>query len=270
MGVFFGAKYNLEELIKTHLFVICATNSGTTFLKSALTTSEKTWNLPREGQQIFGFSGPRAHRLNAHRSWAGKQDWIEELTNAEKYNWDKTKKAWYFQAFGKNKDASVFVEKSPPFVLVVDQLVKNFKNPKFLFVVRNPYAVVEGIRRQSSRKWVKKFEIDGLLTLIATHVITALSYQKKNIEAWANYGVFFTYEQMCDEPEKVEEVIKSLVPEIDDLVLRQKIKVREYNEELRNMNEQQFERLSEYDIKQINEVFIPYEDVLNYFNYSII
>ena len=35
----------------------------------------------------------------------------------------------------------------PPFLLLVDQLERHFRNAKFLFTVRNPYAVCEGICR---------------------------------------------------------------------------------------------------------------------------
>ena len=58
MSLFYGAKYDLENLIETHLFIICANNSGTTFLRNALATSKHTWNLTREGQHTYGFAGP--------------------------------------------------------------------------------------------------------------------------------------------------------------------------------------------------------------------
>lgn len=270
MSIYFGAENNLHGLIKTHLFIICANNSGTTFLRDALSTSEKTWNLVREGQHTYGFEGPSSIGLKAHKRWASEDHWINIFTDPTNYDWDKVKRAWYFQAFSKNENAPVFVEKSPPFLLIVDQLIAQFKNAKFLFMVRNPYATVEGVCRKSPKLWRDSVPKDEVLTLAATHVINCLSFQKKNIELWGNHGLFFTYEQMCAEPEKIENEIKALVPEIDDLILRQRLKVKEYDEELRNMNGQQIERLRTDDRKQINEVFSRNEHILDYFNYSLI
>lgn len=51
--------------------------------------------------------------------------------------------AWYFQAYTLHPAASVFVTKSPPFLLNVSQLAHHFRDAKFL--VRTPYAVCKGI-----------------------------------------------------------------------------------------------------------------------------
>lgn len=270
MSIFYGANFDLPNLIKTHLFVICANNSGTTFLRNALATSRHTWNLVREGQHTFGFAGPSSIGMQAHKRWASENHWIETFANPKNYDWGTIKKAWYFQAFSKDQNACVFIEKSPPFLLIVDQLINNFPNAKFLFMVRNPYAVVEGIRRKSPpQKW-GNVSLEKKITVAADHVINCLKFQKQNLKKWGHHGVFFSYEQMCAEPEKVETQIKNLVPEIDDLVLKQRIKVKEYNEELRNMNDQQIKRLTADDKAQINRVFLREKELLEFFNYSII
>ncbi len=268
MDLYYGAQHNLKDLIKTHLFIICCTNSGTTFVKNALATSKNTWNLFREGQHIFGFAGPSGIVLKAYKLWT-TEGLIDKFTDTKNYNWEKIKIAWYFQAFSKNPEASVFVEKSPPFLLIVEQLINQFKNPKFLFMVRNPYAVVEGIHRTTWGKCRNVFTKEEYLSLAATQVINCLKIQKQNLENWGDYGTFFTYEQMCEEPEKVEGLIKDLVPEMEDLVLRQKLKVKTYNEELRNMNAQQIERLTDENIEQINKIFLPDKDILDFFNYTL-
>ena len=96
-----------------------------------------------------------------------------------------------------------------------------------------------------------------------------MKYQRRNIETWGDHGIFFTYEQMCEKPEQVEQMISELVPELNDLTLRQRIKVRNYNEVLRNMNEQQINRLAKDDICRINEVFSKHQDVFDFFRYSL-
>ena len=270
MKLHYGAANNLKNLIKTHLFIICSPHSGTTFLKNALSTSKNTWNLPKEGQHTYGFAGPSSNGLKAQKLWATEK-WIDTFSTSQNYDWERIKKAWNFQAFSLNPEATVFVEKSPPFLLIINQLIKEFENARFLFMVRNPYAVVEGIRRRIIQyKLHDNIPAKELLTQASIQVINCLKIQKQNLETWGDHGVFFTYEQMCEEPERVQEKIIKLVPEIDDLVLRQKLRIKDYNEELRNMNEQQIERLTNEDIEQINEVFAPYEYILEYFNYSLL
>ena len=78
----------------------------------------------------------------------------------------------------------------------------------------------------------------------AVHVATCLALQRRNIETFAERSVFFTYEDMCNEPEAVARKVQSLVPELDDLTLRQRIAVKNYDETLNNMNERQIAALS--------------------------
>ncbi len=270
MTHYYGAETDLKKLINTHLFVICANNSGTTFLRNALATSNRTWNLFREGQHTFGFAGPSSIGLKAGKRWASNDYWINIFTDPKNYDWEAIKKTWYFQAWSKSDNARVLIEKSPPFLLIVDQLNAQFRGARFLFMVRNPYAVVEGVRRKSPIRWKDSIPKDEVLNVASTHVINCLRYQRENVKKWSDQGVLFSYEQMCEKPENVEDMIRGLVPEIDDLVLRQRIPVKQYNEELRNMNDQQIERLSVSDIGEINKVFSQYPDVMEFFNYSIL
>ena len=147
MTYFYGAAHDLERLVQTHLFIICPNNSGSTFLKNVLATASQTWNLVREGQHIYGFAGPKRY-YGMHLIWASKQEWVDMFCDDRVYNWQRSRKAWYFQAFSRNPEAKIFVTKSPPFLLYVDQLQRHFTNAKFIFMVRNPYAVVEGIYRR--------------------------------------------------------------------------------------------------------------------------
>ena len=269
MTLHYGATNDLETLITTHLFIISPNNSGSTFLKNALATSRRTWNLVREGQNTFGFAGPRSVGKLA-LGWASDQSWIDRFTDPRNYDWPSIRRAWYFQAFSFGVDARVFVEKSPPFLLIVDDLVRQFRAARFLFMVRDPYAVVEGILRRSPRIWSPRIPAAEAPTVAATHVITCLKYQRRNIESSNGRGVFFSYEEMCGKPEQVVRSIAGLVPELDDVILRQRLRVKDsYDEMLRNMNEQQIARLSVEQRDRINEVFGCHRHVLDFFGYPL-
>ena len=265
----YGACYDLNSKVTTHLFVICPNHSGSTFLKEALATCRVTWNLKREGQHTFGFAGPSSLGTGTGLLWASERRFISLFAEEAAYDWAKTRKAWYFQAFAKDPAASIFVTKSPPFLLNVAGLNRSFANARFLFVVRNPYAVVEGIWR---RRWKRPhFNATEMLDAAARHAATCLEYQRRNIDAYHRNGVFFTYETMCDEPTGVEARIRSLVPELDDLELRQRLPVKgRYNEMLTNMNERQIARLDASQIETINRVFRRRQDVLDHFGYPIL
>ena len=279
---FLGAFHDLERVVATHLFVICATNSGTTFLRKALATSRRTWNLPWEGRKAGGYVGPLPANdpelADGDRIWAARRRWLDVLEDPAKYDWPHTRKAWYFQAHARDPAASVFVQKTPEHLLVVDALARHFRNARFLFMVRNPYAVCEGIcrtlrhRHTSGRGAPRKAASEGvrLEILAARHVATCLEYQRRNVDAFGERGRFFTYEAMCAEPERTARTIRELAPALDDLNLRQRLPVhRKYHEMLTDMNARQIARLTPGQIAAINRVFRRHRAILDHFGYDI-
>lgn len=263
MNSCYGASNDLNKLIQTHLFVVSPNNSGSTFLQKALATSKHTWNLDKEGHHTYGFVGPTPYRLERSLVWAADKEGVDILSNESAYDWESTRRAWYFQSISNNQHATIFVEKSPPSVLRVKQLQDNFRNSKFLFMVRNPYAVVEGITRWRGRR----ISVD--VALAAEHIIQCFYHQKHNIEKFSDSGVFFRYEEMCDQPEMVELQIEALIPELNDLQLNQKLSVKGlYDQPLENMNVKQIARLNPEVFDQINHVFYQHSEILEYFGYT--
>ena len=252
--------------IESHMFLIIPNNSGSTFLTQALATCRQTWNLIVEGQFAFGFTGPNTAD-HGHLLWS-LPPWRDRLADPAAYDWPRNRRAWYFQAFARDPQASVFVTKAPPFLLLIDTLRRHFRNTKFSFMVRNPYAVCEGIYRYHRAQPLPP-DMD-YFEAAAEHSVNCLALQRDNLETHGSRGVFFTYETMCDEPERVERKIRSLMPELDDLKLRQKLPVKKhYNQMLTNMNAQQIARLTPEQIVVINRVFRRRRDVLDYFGYEI-
>ena len=281
-AVFFGAFHDLERVVDTHLFVICANNCGTTFLRKALAMSRHTWNLPKEGWMAFGHVAPRPanypRMAGSGRIWAARRRWLDVLEDPTAYDWPHARKAWYFQAHARDPAASVFVEKTSTHLLQVDALRRHFRNAKFLFMVRNPYAVCEGICRTLRNRsalglpTVREAAWKGvrLEILAARHVAACLEYQQRNVEAFGERGRFFTYEEMCAEPERTARTIRDLVPALDDLNLRQRLKVHwNYHEILTDMNARQIACLDGRQIAAINQVFRRHRAVLDHFGYEI-
>ena len=194
--------------------------------------------------------------------------WRDRFTDPAAYDWTRNRRAWYFQAFARDPQASVFVTKAPPFLLQVGALRRHFRNTKFLFAVRNPYAVCEGIHRYRTGQPLPP-DVD-YFEAAAEHVVNSLALQRDNLERHGSRGVFFTYEAMCDEPARVERQIRSLVSALGDLKLRRKLAVKGlYDEMLSNMNARQIARLTSKQIETINRIFCRRRDVLDYFGYEI-
>ena len=276
-----GAGRDLDRLIRTHLFVVCPNNSGSSFLTVALEGCRAAWRLPREGQGVRGFAGPVTWQPQGRDRWfpgllwASEQRWIDLFADPRSYDWPRTRKAWYWYARAHAPDASVFVTKSTQHVLHVEQLARHFRDARFLFMVRNPYAVCEGICRRYRTGFPtlyhRQFTAPGrsLPAAAATHVAHCLAWQRRNVEAWRDRGVFFTYEQMCGEPAAVARKVRTLVPALDDLVLRRRIAVKDYDETLTDMNERQIANLDPEDVAAFNRVFREHRDTLGWFGYEL-
>lgn len=276
-----GAGYDLARQISVHLFVVAPNNSGSTFLKEAIRTCAATWNIEHEGWRMLGFAGPQPREPAGPAPpntfpallWASEPRWLRLLSDPGVYDWHRTRRAWYFQAFARNPEATVFVAKWPPFVLCVDQLRESFRGARFLFMLRNPYATCEGIcRKYAHLAGVLAAEGKSLEERAATHVVNCFARQRRNLERHGDCGVFFTYEAMCAEPERVAEDIAALVPALRHLTLRQRLGVKDgaYNEMLTDMNARQLERLSPAQLERLNRVFRPHADILRYFGYEVV
>ena len=272
-----GATRDLENTLAAHLFVVCPNNSGSTFLAGALATCWAVWSFPCEGQAIPGYAGPLTTRGLELAIWAAEPRSIALFADPGRHDWARTRKAWYFFARADDPGASVFVEKSPQHVFQVGQLARHFRNPRFLFMVRNPYAAGEGTCRSFRRRFgwdhLPRAAEGGrsLEEMAAAHVVHCLARQRRNVEARGNRGVFFTYEAMCAEPERVAREIQALVPELDDLELRRRLSVKgRYDEVLTDMNARQIARLTVGQLAAFNRVFHEHRDLFDYFGYEML
>ena len=276
-----AANRDLDRLLDAHLFVVCPNDSGSSFLAGALETCRAVWRLPREGQKTHGYAGPLPWLPHGPDGWipgllwAAEPRWIDLFSDPRNHDWPRTRKAWHFHAFAADERASVFVTKSPSHVLCVEQLDRHFHNARFLFMVRNPYAMCEGIcryyRKSFPPRYLGQFEERGkcLATAAATHAVHCLAWQRRNVEAWGSRGAFFTYERMCAEPDAVAEEIRALAPQLEDLNLRRRVKVKCYDEMLTDMNARHFALMEADDLAAFNRVFEAHEDALRHFGYEL-
>ncbi|MDJ0624844.1 MAG: sulfotransferase [Candidatus Caenarcaniphilales bacterium] len=254
----------IEEVYKEinlNLFIISPNNSGSTFLSKAISCCSQVAHLPIEGQHLPCWAGPSIPAAGLNLIWgAEKFNYVRTLQNPQNYNWSQIKKCWYSNIRSKSNNFSLFLEKSPPHLTRVEMLENNFHNSRFVFLMRNPFAIAESIVRYRSK-------VENILEIAASHIVTCFYLQKENYKKYPD-SLKINYEEMCDNPIATEQKIISYFPELYDLKLDQQLKVKSYNERLRNMNQEQIARLSNQQLKKLSLIFSQHKPLFNFFGYE--
>ena len=90
------------------------------------------------------------------------------------------------------------------------------------------------------------------------------------VEAHGDRGVFFTYEAMCAEPERVGREVRAMVPELGDPDLHRRLPVKGYDEMLTDMNARRIARLGAGQVAAFNRVFGEHRDLFDHFGYEML
>jgi len=157
----------------------------------------------------------------------------------------------------------VLLEKSPPNVIRAELLQEHFPNSYFIVMVRDPYALSEGLRRRQGYK----------IERCATHWGESMRFQMKNLKILKKV-VCIKYADLCDNQKLVKDKITALLPELDDFTFEGKLYGHHslYGKEampIKNLNPDQIKNLGTNDIKRINSVLSKYKKEIKYFNYRI-
>ena len=162
-----------------------------------------------------------------------------------------------------NKSKPIFLEKSPPNICRAKKIEKEFKNGKFICLVRNPYAQIQGEMRRYGTKAKHAADLN----------IQYLKYQKKNIE-YLKDTLLISYEELTEKKDTIKEAIITFLPELSDINTELNFTAKNIRAEksmrITNLNSEKIARIKENDLLIINNVFKEEEALLNYFNYQII
>ena len=172
-------------------------------------------------------------------------------------------KSWQNNSKYRTANPRLLFEKSPPNLLRASLLEKVFSDSYFIIMVRNPYAVAEGIRRRN------KHSLDRCIK----HWISASEKQIENIKTLKNQ-TWFTYEQLCEDLQSIKKQLIEFIPKLDDLDMNRSVKVHSIQgtieSEIKNYNAEQISKLSTDDISLINSYLEKHQDVLHYFGYQLL
>jgi hypothetical protein len=227
-----------------YLFIVSPPYSGSTILSSLVATSENVSNLPNEGQllpETKPIMEPHAWKVDKEIPW-------DVIVPIWKSYWDTSK--------------PILLEKSPPNMVRTDQLHEQFSPAYFLLLVRNPYALCEGIIRRSKRKPKS----------VAKFVIRLLRYQIKNARNLEN-ALCLTYEELADRPAETAAKIEAFLPELGSLKYGRKFTAHAvdgmFSRPIVNLNQKKLDNLSPQQLADINSVFRNRQNVLDFWGYEI-
>tara|TARA_B100001057_G_scaffold179113_1_gene179881 strand:+ start:10909 stop:11718 length:810 start_codon:yes stop_codon:yes gene_type:complete len=231
------------------LFILSPPYSGSTLLTQIISTSKKiscnNYIATMEGQLLPEL---RNHMFNKER-WDKKNI----------YDWYKIKSVW-MKYWDQSKP--ILMDKTTTNIMRFDDIKKEFDSTYAICLVRNPYAVIEGIMRRNSKPI--EFAIE--------FCIKTLKYQKCNIENNKNLTCI-TYSELCDNKDQVNKKIKTILPEINDLDFNKIFSAHNFknkNLKITNLNNEKISKLKKTEISIINKTFSKEKELLDFFNFQII
>jgi hypothetical protein len=251
-------------------------NGGSTMLHEYLSKCSLVVPLPRrkdksssatssEGHVLARDFMPSPYKLGVGAMWTEKSS---EFENDKNYDWESIKNTWeggWRRSDKWSDEGVVLLEKSPPNVIRANLLQDNFENSYFILMVRNPYAVSEGIRR----RWGYSIQ------RAAEHWVRATSKQIRNLET-LNRCIFIKYESLCSNPKKEASKVRAFMPELHDLSFNLDISgthaIGNMNKKkmgLNDFNKRQIGNLSKSDLFKISRVLLRNKGVVRYFGYGI-
>jgi len=248
------------------VFIVGCYNSGTTLLERLLATHPAISALDEGVFRTDQLVTPE--ELGWPRMWCRVIDQVRLLPENQTVDVEALKKDWTL-FFDRRKQ--VFLEKSIVNSARMAWLQENFQNSYFIFIVRNGYAVAEGIRRKASKgKWKIQQNLSPSypIDLCATQWVVTNRIIKQDSKAIKNFRMIH-YEELCKAPYQVTEKLWNFIGlrEAPNWSKTKKWQIQEKESAIRNMNEKNFVNLSVEDIKQIENVAT---EMLKHYGYPLL
>ncbi len=233
---------------KTWVFLVGCYNSGTTLLSGLLGKHPEISALETEGHFITD-QFIKDYDIGLPRMWVDREDIFCLNENSIGPDPIRVKKEWSMRL---DLRKPVLLEKSPPNSAKTRWLQEHFENAHFIGIIRNGYAVSEGITRKADPKH-----------LINSWPIEKSAYQwMRSNEILVNDSKFLKRFMWISYEELTENTVSTLdkiteflgVEKFDSFESDQNWSVHERDEKIRNMNHDSIEKLTPEKIEIINRV----------------
>lgn len=240
------------------VFVVGCYNSGTTLLAEVLGTHPMISALPDEGQFLTDqFAAD--HELGLSRMWVKREDLYRLTEQDAGPDVRRLKKEWGMRL---DLRKPILLEKSPPNIARTRWLQEHFENAHFIGIIRNGYAVAEGIRRKGRPAHLERWPLEDC----------AYQWRRANLlleedAAELNKFMWVRYEDLADDTAgTLGAIFGFLEADVDaGIDLARDWSIHERSEPITNMNAESIGRLSPEDVATIERVA---GDALAHFGYS--
>jgi len=242
------------------VFVVGCYNSGTTLLRKILGSHPQINALSAEGQYLTD-QLPSDHEIGLSRMWVKRED-IYRLTEMDEGpDVTRIKKEWGMRLEG---SGSLILDQTPANAARTRWIQKNFNNSYFIGMIRDGYAVSEGISRKanpvhSKNGWSLK---DAAYQWSRSNEILLEDSDRLDNFAWCKY------EDLTENPSvEIKRLTSFLgITDIDQSALKRSWSVHERDTGIRNMNGESFGRLTGEQVGIITPVI---ECMMGKFGYEI-
>lgn len=228
------------------VFLVGCYNSGTTLLSDLLGRHPEVSALPTEGHFITD-QFTKDFEVGLPRMWAGREELFRLTEESAGPDPLRVKKEW---AIRLDKRRPIFLEKSPPNTVRTRWFQQHFAPAYFIAIVRNGYAVAEGITRKadpkhlrdswpieaSARQWRRSQEV---LEQDAPHL---------------RHLLWVKYEDLVHDPLHTLNIITAFIgaSPFAGFDPQQAFSVHERSEAVRDLNQESIDRLTGDQIRRIN------------------
>ncbi len=241
------------------LFIVTPSYSGSTILAQALNSSPNSSFLQRRAEGQWLIPGmcrlPDAWERKAYMDWGSiRAVWMERVKLIQ-------------EAVG---NVEVIIEKSPPNLLRIDNIIDTFPNNVVIAFNRDPYANCSSrlFRRYKPELMTEK-EITEILELLASEWIIRSKWVKKWISELNLLNS--TYERFCENPADYLNEIINICPQLKEFNSKKNFKIKDYSPaKISNQNARQISNLSPGQVKALSEVLENEADLLDYFGYNLL
>lgn len=237
---------------KTFFFIVGCYNSGTSLLNYLLGLHDEISSLATEGVSLTSYlCGPELFGWN--RMWHMCRDQLEIGRLEKKPSAELVKKEWGFW-FDKSK--RFWLEKSIINSLNIDWFEENFSQPYFIWIVRNGYAVSEGIQRrtQGKGKHPEKFKEGYPIELCAQEWVVSNDVIEEKLSFVQNFFKV-TYEDLTENPVgTLRSILEWLPVERKEVSIPGEFTFQKQTRKIQNLNQTSMQRLSPEQISCINGV----------------
>lgn len=228
------------------VFIVGCYNSGTTLIHDLLANHPDIGSMPDEGQYYTDqLLLPKS--VGLPRLWAIEPDrfYLNENSN-QGINIGKLKRQW--GAYFDEPMGPILLEKSPTNAARTRWLQRHFENAHFIGIIRNGYAVAEGIRRKAdhsldigARQWTRSNEI----------MLDDFEMLEKKI--------LIRYEELTESThETLQQIFNFLGLNSGDQNIENMTgknwKIHEQTSPIQNMNQRSLDALNKQDIEVIESV----------------